>query len=202
MEARPFLQSWPKPVLGSSIVTTEWTSGVLGCLALSTLAFPDETLADAVALGDQLGEDSIELRLIDGKLIEPSSICYSVRQRVRRVIRRLAVVGLDSSIRLSEEGATTAIVEFLQLANDLGAPPVRVFRGELDESTEVDRPRLDRVGRALELAVPVAERLGVAIGVETHDNFSSAALLAKVMSRLPTPWVGVVWDQPPYLPNG
>jgi sugar phosphate isomerase/epimerase len=47
--------------------------------------------------------------------------------------------------------------------------------------------------------VPVARRLGVAIGVETHDDFSAssvvAALLALSDSEGADPeWVGAVWD--------
>jgi fatty-acyl-CoA synthase len=46
----------------------------------------------------------------------------------------------------------------------------------------------------LEAAVPAAERLGVRIGVETHDAFSSSAVLAELLALVSSPAVGAVWD--------
>ena len=40
-------------------------------IAFSTLAFPDASLASAVSLGRQWGYAGVELRLIDGELIDP-----------------------------------------------------------------------------------------------------------------------------------
>ena len=41
-------------------------------VSFSTLAFPDATLASAVSLGRRWGYAGVELRLIDGELIDPS----------------------------------------------------------------------------------------------------------------------------------
>jgi hypothetical protein len=41
-------------------------------IAFSTLAFPDATLAAAASAGRRWGYSGIELRLIDGELIEPA----------------------------------------------------------------------------------------------------------------------------------
>ena len=41
-------------------------------IAFSTLAFPDATLASAASYGRRWGYAGIELRLIDGELIDPS----------------------------------------------------------------------------------------------------------------------------------
>jgi sugar phosphate isomerase/epimerase len=46
----------------------------------------------------------------------------------------------------------------------------------------------------LEAAIPLAERAGVAIGLETHDSFSSAAVVAEVLAMVDSPCVGAVWD--------
>jgi hypothetical protein len=42
--------------------------------------------------------------------------------------------------------------------------------------------------------VPLARRLGVAIGVETHDDFSSSSVVARLLEATDPEWVGVVWD--------
>ena len=45
---------------------------MLSRIAFSTLAFPDATLAAAVSAGRRWGYSGIELRLIDGELIDPA----------------------------------------------------------------------------------------------------------------------------------
>ena len=42
--------------------------------------------------------------------------------------------------------------------------------------------------------MPLARRLGVAIGVETHDDFSSSSVVARLLEATDPEWVGVVWD--------
>ena len=46
--------------------------------------------------------------------------------------------------------------------------------------------------------MPLARRLGVAIGVETHDDFSASSVVAELLalfdSRADPDWVGAVWD--------
>ena len=54
-------------------------------IAFSTLAFPDATLAEATALGRSWGYAGIELRLIDGQLID-SSMSAAERVRVKQTI--------------------------------------------------------------------------------------------------------------------
>jgi sugar phosphate isomerase/epimerase len=51
----------------------------------------------------------------------------------------------------------------------------------------------------LEASVPVARRLGVAIGVETHDDFSASSVVAELLALCDSEgadpeWVGAVWD--------
>ena len=69
-------------------------------VAFSTLAFPGATLASAASLGRRLGYPGIELRLIDGELIDPSMPAAS-RAQVKRTLAGLPVVAVDSSIRLT-----------------------------------------------------------------------------------------------------
>jgi sugar phosphate isomerase/epimerase len=46
----------------------------------------------------------------------------------------------------------------------------------------------------LEASLPEAERLGVRIGVETHDAFSASSVVAELLALVDSPWVGAVWD--------
>jgi sugar phosphate isomerase/epimerase len=168
-------------------------------IAFSTLAFPDATLAAAASAGRRWGYSGIELRLIDGELIDPA-MPAARRAQVRRTLAAagLPVVAVDSSIRLTGEDPGPALRQFLQLASEWEAPLVRVFGGALDPPP-ARRDRLRGAARVLEGAVPLAARLGVAIGVETHDDFSASAAVAELLAllsadRVPSDLVGAVWD--------
>jgi len=172
-------------------------------IAYSTLAFPDASLATATALGRRWGFDGVELRLIDGELIDPSMPAAD-RARVKRTVTGagLPVVAVDSSVRLTGDDPVPEILRFLQLASDWESPLVRVFGGELQAAEPGQQAAravaleaaLEAAARVLEQCLPAAERLGVAIGVETHDAFSASSLLARLLAIVPSPWAGAVWD--------
>ncbi len=172
---------------------------MLSRIAFSTLAFPDATLAAAVSAGRRWGYSGVELRLIDGELIDPAMPAER-RAQVRRTLAAagLPVVAVDSSIRLTGTDPGPDLRRFLQLASDWDAPLVRVFGGNLDPPP-ARQDRLRAAARVLEQAVPLAARLGVAIGVETHDAFSASSAVAELVALLsadgvPPDLVGAVWD--------
>jgi len=164
-------------------------------LAFSTLAFPGTTLARAASLGSEYGYQGIELRLIDGELIDPS-MPASARATVRQTVAAvgLPIVAVDSSIKLTGDDPGPELSRFLELASDWECPLVRVFGGGLSDSPRQRREEMEGAARVLEAGIPVAERTGVAIAVETHDSFSSAALVAELLALVDSPSVGAVWD--------
>jgi sugar phosphate isomerase/epimerase len=170
-------------------------------IAFSTLAFPDATLASAVSLGRRWGYAGVELRLIDGELIDPS-MSAADRARVMQTVTAagLPVVAVDSSIRLtSDDDPGPQLRRFLELASDWEAPLVRVFGGPLAPAGPARQEQLRAAVRVLESSVPLARRLGVAIGVETHDDFSASSVVAELLALFDSEgadpeWVGAVWD--------
>ena len=169
-------------------------------IAFSTLAFPDATLASAASLGRRWGYSGIELRLIDGELIDPSMPAAD-RVRVKRAVTaaELPVVAVDSSIRLTDDNPGPELRRFLELASDWESPLVRVFGGALAAANPARQQQLQAAARVLESSVPLAERLGVAIGVETHDAFSASSVVAELLAlvdpaAVDSGAVGAVWD--------
>ena len=169
-------------------------------IAFSTLAFPDATLASAASLGRRWGYSGIELRLIDGELIDPSMPAAD-RSQVKRTLAAssLPVVAVDSSIRLTDDDPGPELVRFLELASDWEAPLVRVFGGALAAANPARQQQLRAAARVLESSVPLAGRLGVAIGVETHDAFSASSVVAELLAlvdpaAVDSGAVGAVWD--------
>ena len=164
-------------------------------IAFSTLAFPGTTLARAASLGRRYGYQGIELRLIDGDLIDPS-MPASARATVRQTVAEagLPIVAVDSSIKLTGDDPGPELSRFLELASDWECPLVRVFGGTLSADPRQRTEQLASAARELEAGAALAERAGVAIGVETHDDFSSAAVVAELLAMVDSPHIGAVWD--------
>jgi sugar phosphate isomerase/epimerase len=163
--------------------------------AFSTLAIPGATLASAVSLGRRWGYAGVELRLVDGELIDPRMPAAD-RARVKQTVMAagLPVVAVDSSIRLTGEDPGPDLRRFLELASDWESPLVRVFGGALAADPAERQEQLRAAARVLESCVPLARRLGVAIGVETHDDFSASSVVAELLAMADPEWVGAVWD--------
>jgi sugar phosphate isomerase/epimerase len=164
-------------------------------IAFSTLAFPEASLATATSLGRSWGYDGIELRLIDGELIDPA-LPAADRAAVTDTLAAacLPVAAVDSSVRLTDDDPGPQLARFLELASDWQSPLVRVFGGALPDDDADRKAALARAARVLEATVPLAERLGVAIGVETHDSFSCSSVVAELLAMVPSDAVGAVWD--------
>jgi sugar phosphate isomerase/epimerase len=167
--------------------------------AYSTLACPGRRLEEALELGAGAGYEGVELRLIDGELID-AQMSAQDRRRVASACARagLPIVAVDSSIRVAaaeDPGETLAeIGAFVDLAAEWGAPAVRVFGGELPGEPAARRERLAAAAGLLEKASDRAGRAGVRLGVETHDSFLASATVAGLLALVPSPWAGAVWD--------
>jgi sugar phosphate isomerase/epimerase len=164
-------------------------------IAFSTLAFPQATLAQATTLGRSWGYAGVELRLIDGQLID-SSMSAAKRVQVKQTIAaaRLPIVSVDSSIILTAEEAGPELRRFLELANDWESPLIRVYGGPLAEEPGTRRTQMGVAAAVLQQAIPLAERLGVAIAIETHDSFSASSVVAELLAMVQSKWVGALWD--------
>jgi len=164
-------------------------------IAFSTLAFPDATLAEATTLGRSWGYAGIELRLVDGQLID-SSMSPAERVRVKQTIAAtgLPIVSVDSSIILTNEEAGLELRRFLELANEWESPLIRVYGGPLAEEPGTRRTQMEAAAGVLQEAIPLAERFGVAVAIETHDSFSSSAVVAELLAMVQSKWVGALWD--------
>jgi sugar phosphate isomerase/epimerase len=164
-------------------------------IAFSTLAFPDATLAEATSLGRSLGYAGVELRLIDGQLID-SSMPAAERVRVKQTIAaaRLPIVCVGSSILLTAEDAGADLRRFLELANEWESPLIRVYGGPLAEEPRARRTQMESAAEVLQGAIPLAARLGVAIAIETHDSFSASSVVAELLAMVDSRSVGALWD--------
>ena len=164
-------------------------------LAFSTLAFPSRTLAGALAAGHSYGYEGVELRLVDGALID-GSMSKPERDRVRLTLDAagMPVVAVDSSVQVTAAGAEDELHRLVKLAHHWEAPVVRVFGGPLAAEKGARSEQLRAAAALLGRAAPRAADLGVSVAVETHDSFAASEVVAQLLDLVPAPAIGAVWD--------
>jgi sugar phosphate isomerase/epimerase len=164
-------------------------------IAFSTLAFTDRNLEAAISLGSSLGYAGVELRVIDGKLFD-SSLSVVDRARVKQTVAaaRLPIVAVGSSVVLTKEEPGPELHRMLELTNEWESPFIRVYGGQLSEDSATRQKQMESAVKVLEEAIPIAERLGVVMLIETHDGFSASSVTAELLAKVPSKWVGVIWD--------
>lgn len=169
-------------------------------LGFSTLGCPGWTLERAVAAAREHGYSGVELRLIDDQVISAELVAAS-KERLKRAFAGSGVelVCLGSSARFSSPDqaeraqSEKEVLGLLPVAKELGVPFIRVFGGRKPEGVGVEQG-VENVAAGLNRLAPAAEEAGVAIVLETHDDFSSSKVVADVLARVPSKAVGALWD--------
>jgi sugar phosphate isomerase/epimerase len=118
------------------------------------------------------------------------------RVRVKQTVAAagLPIVAVDSSILLTADDPGPELRRFLELANEWESPLIRVYGGPLAEEPRIRGTQIKAAAEVLQRAVPLAERLGVAIAIETHDAFSASSVVAELLAMIDSRWVGALWD--------
>jgi fatty-acyl-CoA synthase len=173
------------------------------------LACPQWSTEQIVTNALNFGYDAIELRLLDGEVIDPIKDAAKVAQAVKLSRNNgLEVCALDTSSRVNQPDeekraeTLTDLRAWFRLAQEVQVPLLRIFGGSGKTDTkpqpteqEVDRQVIDFLGQiALE-----AERAHVTVALETHDSFSSARRVGDILKAVNSKFVGALWDsQHPY----
>jgi len=171
-------------------------------LSFTTLGCPDWTLQKIVENASQMGFDGIEFRGI-GDEIDISKLPEFTRdiEKTKKLLseHKIAVSSIAISARfavIDPEAKERHFAETrrnLKLAAQLGAPVVRVFGGRVPEGYTVEKMVPILVKNLLEMA-DEAEKYGVKLALETHDDWTDSAVVSRVMKEVNHPYVGVLWD--------
>jgi len=172
-------------------------------IAFSTLGCPKWdwlTILDAAAANNFA---ALELRGLQGTLdlttrpeFGPARIEQSKRELAAR---RLRVVCLGSSARMHEmerdkrEAQLDEGRRFIDLAQKLGAPYVRVFGDKYVEGV----PRaamIEHVASGLRLLGDYARPRRVTVLIESHGDFTDSRSLAQILRQARSPGVALLWD--------
>jgi sugar phosphate isomerase/epimerase len=168
-------------------------------LAFSSLAAPDQPLAEFLKQVAAAGYDGVELRGKDRKHLDPA-MSAAERAEVRRLLADtcLEAAAVTSYVVLAPDSADRAKAEatlaaYIDLARDVGSPLLRVFGGRIPQGE--DRGAVER--RMADVLLAVAGRAAAAsvdLCVETHDEFTRAEDLARVLMLARHPNVCALWD--------
>lgn len=169
-------------------------------LVFSTLGCPQWSFEEAAQRAAANGYTGLEVRVLDGKII-PSDLSAQRRQELKATMARekIEIVGIGASTRFSSQDADERraneeeLKRYLALANDLGAPMVRTFGGNVLEGCTLD-DTIRWVAESLARVMDEAEAQGVTVVLETHDAFCRGAEVARVLAQVEHPRLAAVWD--------
>ncbi|MBR8742946.1 sugar phosphate isomerase/epimerase [Nocardiopsis sp. MG754419] len=176
--------------------------------AVSTLGAPGRPLEEVLDAAREAGAGALELRAGPGQPADPELTAAELDLRRARIEEHgLDVLAVASYVRVAAEGDDGPVVDdladHLRLAARLGAPYLRVFPGgpgARPERTRVPDPdpgAEERAARRLTAVVPLAEELGVAPALETHDSHPRGEDVVRVLDLLDDrarAATAVVWD--------
>ena len=172
-------------------------------LSFSTLACPDWTMSQILAMATAAGYDGIELRFVEGEasLWKLPVFQATALGSLKHVLadQGLSICCLDTSCRFDSPDAAERrrwIEEgerMSDLAGELGAPGLRVFGDPIQAGA--DRASTDGwIADSIRQLAEITERKGVEVWLETHGDFASARETAVILARSSAPKAGAVWD--------
>lgn len=165
-------------------------------IAFTSLAYPELDLRGVLERVVKFGFDGLELRVADdGQHLKPT---YPIPREAVELIRSYGVKLSDLAGYASfampddrERARNEEVVRTLVLiAHDLGAPGIRVYGGRVVDTVNA---AASRIKESLNKLVDFAEKNGVVIMLETHDDWVRAANLRLLLNGLDER-IGIVYD--------
>ena len=165
-----------------------------------TFSTPDLSLAEVLEVAQRYGYDGIEPRLDSGHAhgIEVDTNAAeraSIRDQV--VKSGIALACLATSLRYADPTMTAGMIEQtherIDLAGDLGVPAMRVFGGQIPDTSSREEAT-DLLAESLSAVADHAAERGVTLCLETHDDWCAPGHVAAVLGRVNHPAVGANWD--------
>ncbi|MDP4109823.1 MAG: sugar phosphate isomerase/epimerase family protein, partial [Bacillota bacterium] len=169
-------------------------------LAFSTIGCPDFSWPDIYSMAKDLGFDGIEIRGLGDEIFAVKAPPFqdgelpATLQKLSSL--RISIPCLSSGCCLKyadkAEENEREIVQYIKLAAKLHTPYVRIL-GDLKPQPdgEVDD---EAVLSSLRRLIPVAEKYGVTLLIETNGVYSDTARLSKLLNRAASDSVAALWD--------
>lgn len=169
-------------------------------LSFSSLGCPEWDLATIASAAREYGYDGVELRGAGREHISPE-FSKAERQQVKAMFadQGVEIVCLCAYTRFAMPDADERrqneadLLEFVDLATDVGAPYIRTFMGKFPDGLS-DEVVYDGAADSLNRVGQQIAGSGIMVLIETHDSTSATARLKPLMERISAPAIGVLWD--------
>ncbi len=163
-------------------------------IAYTTLACPDWTIEQCAQAAREYGYDEIELRLLDGAILQPGADLA----RIRAACAGVPIICVDTSVSLAQPDEAARAKQIadgkamIDMAAALNSPYIRVFGAPPKDLAQEDAIAAARVTMAA-LAQHGADH-GMCVLLETHDAFCHSPDVMRVLEGTPRAGAGVLWD--------
>ena len=180
-----------------------WSAGETKLpLAFSTLGCPKWELSKILEFAQANGFAAVELRGLLGALDLPSRPEFAP-DRIGQTKKEIAASGIkiacvSSSTELHVADPTKRAQgiadgkRFIDLAQSLGAPYVRVFGNKFESGTREEV--IVRVAAGMHEMAEYSGPRGVTLILESHGDFVDSPTLKEVLTRANSEYVGLLWD--------
>lgn len=172
-------------------------------LSFSTLACPDWTLSQIIAIAAVAGYDGIELRFVENEdsLWKLPALSGKQLASTKQALsdHGVAISCLDTSCRFHSPDAQeraqwlTEGERMAELAAALGAPGIRIFGDTIQPGADRSSTRRWIADSIRELSDRIASS-GIEVWLETHGDFAGGSETAEILAEANCPRLGVVWD--------
>ncbi|MFN0197302.1 MAG: sugar phosphate isomerase/epimerase family protein [Planctomycetaceae bacterium] len=177
-------------------------------LSFSTLGCPDWTWNEILEFGPRFGFAGVEIRLLAREVdllacaeFQPSRLSASCNE-LRSA--GLQVCGLASSVRFHDPDPQVRRnhietgKRYLELAVELDAGFVRVFGDVIPEDARLHPDQIEAslcwIADGLNQLGEFAFSCQRQIAIETHGDFADSLLMERLMQKVYSPAIGVLWD--------
>lgn len=168
--------------------------------AFMSFSCPDATFSESLALARRLGYDGFEPRVESGHRhgielgLSPEETAARRREAEEAGVTLCCLAtGCRFAIAADRDAQVAKARQYVQLAHDLAIPRLRVFGGRFGRDTGRGAATEAAVAALREIA-PFAADHGVALCLETHDDWCHPEDVAAIMERVDHPAVAVTWD--------
>lgn len=169
----------------------------------SSLVCPNWDIKTIISNASAMGFDGVELRGLRGEFhlpLIPELVRYPEQVKDQFAAEKVELVCLGASVTLTARSAKelakqcSALMEFIELADHLACPFVRIFVGEAERG-EYARAALARVADALRKMAPQASSHNVTILVENSGDFVASEDMWFLIDSVGHPSVRACWNQ-------
>ncbi len=169
-------------------------------LSFSTIGCPAYAWTDIYPMAKDLGFDGIEIRGVAGNEFAPNAQPFlpRMRDRTRAQLERLGLeiscfsANTELTNEAGREAAMNDVVQYIELASDMGSAFVRVLLSrELLPTGKVDDAAVVETLRELG---DIASIYDVTVLIETESDYADTARLARVLDEVGSDYVGALWD--------